>query len=428
MWIHEWLVLKGWVDPERTSILGHSLGSAGTTALGKAFPDAFGSCTLFNNGLAGPAVEGEPHDLYGEPADNLKTNLVNAQGDSVRFFDVFDLNTPLSAQADLPFFRFFHGKNDDRGVMEWDAFVVEEYMRADSIGWGMHLYWDERPHSPAPGDFSHWATDFGMDEQTERDNVDYQEKYFANRSFPAFYNHHLQAGASDPGDGSTGTNGMGVGDDWGTWGGYHDWEVGTLVDEVALWEVTIYLIGQSAWPVDNSPGDSLTSDLMIRKPQSFLPSPGEVLMWAQVEVANGDTLQSGLLAADVDGRVRLTDLVTYRDPRRTRIRIWRPEISGVDTGDATSPGAPRLSIAPNPFRPQTTLRFRLMRPGLVTLTVHDLQGRRVATPVAAHLAAGEHVLVWDGRDDRGRRLATGSYWLRWIGEGVQDVRQVTLLK
>ena len=428
MWIHDWLILQGWIDPDRASVIGHSLGAAGTTALGKAFPDAFGSCTIFNSGFDGPNFDGVPHGLYGEVTSSLKTNLMVAPGDSVSFFDVYDLHTPISPRADLPFFRVFHGKNDDNGVMSWDAFVVAEYTRADSIGWGMHLYWDERPHAPSIGDFSHWAAGYAIDQQTQRDNVDYQEKYVANRSFPAFYNHREKPGASDPGDGTPGTGGTGVGDDWGSWGGYHDWEVNTLVDVAGMWEATIYLIGQSNWSLDNSPLDSLVSDFMIRKPQAFLPAPGEVLLWDQTETASGDTLRSGALAVDLEGRVRLADLVCYRDPRRTRIRFRRPMITSVDHAQTAPMRSPQLMVAPNPFNARTTIRFTLTRPGSVTLSVHDLRGRRVVTPVARWFAAGEHTVRWDGRDRRGRPLASGSYLLHLASDGSESVRMVTLLK
>lgn len=69
----------------------------------------------------------------------------------------------------------------------------------------------------------------------------------------------------------------------------------------------------------------------------------------------------------------------------------------------------RLTVTPNPFNPQTTLRFELARSGHAVLEIFDLAGRRVRTLVSGELAAGGHALRWDGNDDGGRALASGSY-------------------
>jgi len=71
--------------------------------------------------------------------------------------------------------------------------------------------------------------------------------------------------------------------------------------------------------------------------------------------------------------------------------------------------APRLTVTPNPFNPQTTLAFELARPGRATLEVFDLGGRRVRTLVSGELPAGAHALRWNGADDSGRALASGGY-------------------
>jgi hypothetical protein len=80
--------------------------------------------------------------------------------------------------------------------------------------------------------------------------------------------------------------------------------------------------------------------------------------------------------------------------------------------------AGQLVASPNPFAASTTIHFQLEAPpGLAPvppdhLEIFDAAGRRVrlleTTWVGADLLAG----TWDGRDDRGRRLAAGCYWFR----------------
>jgi len=84
---------------------------------------------------------------------------------------------------------------------------------------------------------------------------------------------------------------------------------------------------------------------------------------------------------------------------------------------------------PNPFNAKTTLRFDLARDGEVALEVVDVRGRTVRSLVRAwRVAAGEQRVVWDGLDDRGRRVVSGVYEARLRVDGSIWTRRVTLLK
>jgi flagellar hook assembly protein FlgD len=48
----------------------------------------------------------------------------------------------------------------------------------------------------------------------------------------------------------------------------------------------------------------------------------------------------------------------------------------------------------------------------VLIEIFDIRGARVASLVTARLPVGYHTVVWDGRDDRGRRAAAGVYFYR----------------
>lgn len=78
-----------------------------------------------------------------------------------------------------------------------------------------------------------------------------------------------------------------------------------------------------------------------------------------------------------------------------------------------SPVAGRLgSVSPNPFRSRTVISWS--SPGDVgqELVVFDAGGRPVRTLVSGRLPAGSQVAVWNGRDDAGRVLACGAYFVR----------------
>jgi hypothetical protein len=84
--------------------------------------------------------------------------------------------------------------------------------------------------------------------------------------------------------------------------------------------------------------------------------------------------------------------------------------------------------APNPFNPQTTVWFDLARDGFTELIVYDLTGRRVRTLVNTSLRSGEHRAVWDGRNDGGRRVASGVYLFQLRGDGYSETQRVALIK
>ncbi len=83
---------------------------------------------------------------------------------------------------------------------------------------------------------------------------------------------------------------------------------------------------------------------------------------------------------------------------------------------------------PNPFNPVTTIPFELTVPGHVRLEIFRLTGELVRTLVEEDLSAGPHRAVWDGRDDAGRKVASGSYLCRLDAEGKHLYQRLALVK
>ncbi|MCA9729233.1 MAG: CehA/McbA family metallohydrolase [Candidatus Eisenbacteria bacterium] len=82
-----------------------------------------------------------------------------------------------------------------------------------------------------------------------------------------------------------------------------------------------------------------------------------------------------------------------------------------------------LPNSPNPFTPQTDIRFILPQSPngaehRVRLTIHDPSGRLIRDLGERKLGAGEHRWTWDGRDDDGVRVASGVYLYRLHGEDL----------
>lgn len=87
-----------------------------------------------------------------------------------------------------------------------------------------------------------------------------------------------------------------------------------------------------------------------------------------------------------------------------------------------------LQNAPNPFNASTVIRFYVPA-GLtnqpVELTVYNLVGQPVRRLLGEVLTAGAYEVVWDGRDEGGRELASGVYALRLrVGDTAQMGRML----
>ena len=102
------------------------------------------------------------------------------------------------------------------------------------------------------------------------------------------------------------------------------------------------------------------------------------------------------------------------------------------TGTTDAPSVPaRFHLSanfPNPFNPETVIRFSLPQACEVRLQVFALNGRLVKTLEKGHLATGHHLVTWDGKDDQGAAVSSGVYFYRLeAGDHVQT-RKMVLMK
>jgi hypothetical protein len=83
---------------------------------------------------------------------------------------------------------------------------------------------------------------------------------------------------------------------------------------------------------------------------------------------------------------------------------------------------------PNPFNPRTALSFGLPDKSDVSLEIFDLLGRKITTVVNGELEAGNHSIIWDGKDSYGNPVSSGIYFYRLVTDfGVKQAK-MTLLK
>jgi subtilisin family serine protease len=126
-----------------------------------------------------------------------------------------------------------------------------------------------------------------------------------------------------------------------------------------------------------------------------------------------------------------TDItLTSNDPANPTLTIPTTlEVTGDVTPVETAPAAfALLGAVPNPFNPQTTVRYSVPATGHVRLDVYDVQGRLVRTLVDGTRSSGVNEARWDGRDATGRGVASGTYFARLRAGGQQSVKSLTLVR
>lgn len=82
---------------------------------------------------------------------------------------------------------------------------------------------------------------------------------------------------------------------------------------------------------------------------------------------------------------------------------------------------------PNPSPRGARLRFGLAREGDVRLEIFAANGALVRTLVSGRRVAGEHSVLWDGRDGRGHRMGAGVYYAALVAEGRKLGRPVVVV-
>jgi hypothetical protein len=99
-----------------------------------------------------------------------------------------------------------------------------------------------------------------------------------------------------------------------------------------------------------------------------------------------------------------------------------------DVADQTPRAFALVEAYPNPFNPTATIEFDLPVRCAASLRIYDLAGRLVRTLVDRELAASHHRVVWDGLNDAGRQVPSGTYFYRLRAGQYEQTRKMMLVK
>ncbi len=129
-------------------------------------------------------------------------------------------------------------------------------------------------------------------------------------------------------------------------------------------------------------------------------------------------LQNGSIIVDIIGTGRPQWLIAY-DKRGSKINGFIDIYpSSVLTGvpDDPNPVLPKNAVLyqnyPNPFNPSTTIKYELPANSKVEIRIYNILGQEVRLLEKGSKAIGEHKIIWDGRDNQGKAVASGIYIYR----------------
>lgn len=105
-------------------------------------------------------------------------------------------------------------------------------------------------------------------------------------------------------------------------------------------------------------------------------------------------------------------------------------ITSVNEPFETLPNTTKLGQNyPNPFNPTTQIPFTVSETALVSISVYNLLGEKVADLTNEMYSAGSYLISWNGAFSNGQTASTGVYIYQMLVNGKRsEVRKMTLLR
>lgn len=131
-----------------------------------------------------------------------------------------------------------------------------------------------------------------------------------------------------------------------------------------------------------------------------------------------DTVLGKLLATHDNSNQRLTSQVTQTRLGNDLVdnnRTWY-SYEGLDLAtDTEIRFATDFELKqnyPNPFNPNTTIHYALVEGSDVSITVFDIDGRKINNLISSKQSSGSHSIRWNGTDQSGSPVSAGIYFYR----------------
>ncbi len=176
-----------------------------------------------------------------------------------------------------------------------------------------------------------------------------------------------------------------------------------------------------------APVRSVRAGDLLREQRIFLTNVGSGLDANLALLGHGASLEGSgdLLVIEAGSNIKPEDLtIDLRGSDNAKLDYTLDK-----AGDTAVPSVYAMQPNyPNPFNPMTKISFSLPEAQTVQLAIYGLDGRRIRTLISGDLSAGNHEVIWNGTDDAGRSVASGTYFYQIKAGPYSRVRKMTLVK
>lgn len=84
---------------------------------------------------------------------------------------------------------------------------------------------------------------------------------------------------------------------------------------------------------------------------------------------------------------------------------------------------------PNPFNPETTISFSTIESNEITdISIFNIKGQLVKSLVTEIMPAGEHSVIWNGKDDTENTISSGVYFYKMRSGKFVSIKKMILMK
>ncbi len=142
-----------------------------------------------------------------------------------------------------------------------------------------------------------------------------------------------------------------------------------------------------------------------------------------------DALTTGLLIENDTtlGKTKAGKYLVKSDEYQDRIKNILKKNFGVKQNVETTESIPKqyqlYQNYPNPFNPVTTIKYDIVKPQNVKVTIFDILGRQVTTLVNTQQQPGTYTITWDASN-----VASGIYFYQLKTNDYVDTKKMILLK
>ncbi len=122
-------------------------------------------------------------------------------------------------------------------------------------------------------------------------------------------------------------------------------------------------------------------------------------------------------------------IISSNDPNNPAVMLNVEVSPYVSNDDPHTPANTALKgNYPNPFNPETAIRFSTKESGPVRLNIYNIKGQLIKSLVDSNLPSGSHTVIWNGKDESGRSVSSGVYLYRMETPSYTKTMKMMLMK